>query len=186
MQGQVCLSCASPAKLKCPTCLKLSLPDSFFCSQDCFKQSWPSHKSLHSTGDINPFPQYPYTGTLRPVYPLSPYRPVPKDIARPDYADDPQGYPRSEMAIKGSSKIKVLEPDEIQKMKTVCRIAREVLEEGAKLVRVGVTTDEIDAVIHEACIQRKAYPSPLNYYTFPKSCCTSVNEVICHGNQSSS
>ena len=45
----------------------------------------------------------------------------------------------------------------------------------------GVTTDEIDNAIHEACIDRECYPSPLNYYRFPKSCCTSVNEVICHG-----
>lgn len=46
---------------------------------------------------------------------------------------------------------------------------------------VGVTTDEIDRVVHEACIERECYPSPLNYHNFPKSCCTSVNEVICHG-----
>lgn len=46
---------------------------------------------------------------------------------------------------------------------------------------VGVTTDEIDRVVHEACIERECYPSPLNYHNFPNSCCTSVNEVICHG-----
>lgn len=46
---------------------------------------------------------------------------------------------------------------------------------------VGVTTDEIDRIVHEACIERECYPSPLNYHNFPKSCCTSVNEVICHG-----
>lgn len=43
--------------------------------------------------------------------------------------------------------------------------------------QVGVTTDEIDRVVHEACIERNAYPSPLGYGHFPKSCCTSVNEV---------
>jgi len=48
-------------------------------------------------------------------------------------------------------------------------------------VKPGVTTDEIDRIVHEACIERECYPSPLNYYEFPKSCCTSVNEVICHG-----
>ena len=46
---------------------------------------------------------------------------------------------------------------------------------------VGVTTDEVDRVIHEASIERDCYPSPLNYHGFPKSCCTSINEVICHG-----
>jgi len=45
----------------------------------------------------------------------------------------------------------------------------------------GVTSDEIDRVVHEACIERECYPSPLNYYKYPKSCCTSINEVICHG-----
>jgi len=45
----------------------------------------------------------------------------------------------------------------------------------------GMTTDEIDRIVHEASISRGAYPSPLNYHNFPKSCCTSVNEVICHG-----
>lgn len=44
-----------------------------------------------------------------------------------------------------------------------------------------MTTEEIDRVVHEACIERECYPSPLNYHNFPNSCCTSVNEVICHG-----
>ena len=56
-----------------------------------------------------------------------------------------------------------------------------MLDLGARAVRPGVTTDEIDRVVHEACVERDCYPSPLNYFHFPKSCCTSVNEVICHG-----
>src|SRR6185436_18836076 len=50
-----------------------------------------------------------------------------------------------------------------------------------ELVRPGITTDEIDAAVHQMCIDRGAYPSPLNYNGFRKSVCTSVNEVICHG-----
>lgn len=50
-----------------------------------------------------------------------------------------------------------------------------------KLAAVGVTADEIDCIVHETIIEEDAYPSPLNYYKFPKSVCTSVNEVICHG-----
>ena len=61
------------------------------------------------------------------------------------------------------------------------QLGREILEEAAKAVAVGVTTDEIDRIVHEACVERECYPSPLNYYEFPKSCCTSINEVICHG-----
>lgn len=81
-------------------------------------------------------------------------------------------------------------------MRKVCRLAREVLDIAAKEVKPGVTTDHIDEVVHKACIERnvgshsvrnsqadtgQSYPSPLNYVNFPKSVCTSVNEIICHG-----
>lgn len=46
---------------------------------------------------------------------------------------------------------------------------------------MGVTTEEIDRIVHEFIVANDAYPSPLNYYNFPRSCCTSINEVICHG-----
>lgn len=52
---------------------------------------------------------------------------------------------------------------------------------GANAIAIGTTTDEIDQLVHEASVDRECYPSPLNYFKFPKSCCTSVNEVICHG-----
>ena len=48
-------------------------------------------------------------------------------------------------------------------------------------MKVGTTTEEIDKAVHDYLIENKAYPSPLNYFKFPRSCCTSVNEVICHG-----
>jgi len=63
----------------------------------------------------------------------------------------------------------------------ITQMAREVLNLAAAMVKPGVTGEEIDEVVHNACIERNAYPSPLNYYNFPKSCCVSVNEVICHG-----
>jgi methionyl aminopeptidase len=52
------------------------------------------------------------------------------------------------------------------------KLAREVLDEAAKAVAIGVKTDEIDRIVHEASIERECYPSPLNYYKFPKSVCT--------------
>jgi methionyl aminopeptidase len=61
------------------------------------------------------------------------------------------------------------------------QLGREVLDLAASHVKPGVTTDEIDEIVHKATIERDAYPSPLNYRQFPKSVCTSVNEVICHG-----
>ena len=71
--------------------------------------------------------------------------------------------------------------DDLQKLRTVCRIAREALDAGHAAVAPGVTTEEIDTIVHNYIISQGAYPSPRNYYNFPRSCCTSVNEIICHG-----
>ncbi|XP_077986323.1 methionine aminopeptidase 1-like [Glandiceps talaboti] len=188
--------CDKSARLQCPTCIKLGIEGSFFCSQECFKGSWSEHKKIHKKekekvsnedsvslakkGKYNPWPGYIYTGKLRP-FPKSPKREVPDHIERPDYADHPEGYPASEMTMRGNTQIKQLSKQEIEGMQTVSRLAREVLDIGARALGIGVTADEIDRVVHEACIERNCYPSPLNYYNFPKSCCTSVNEVICHG-----
>lgn len=65
-------------------------------------------------------------------------------------------------------------------MRKVCRLAREVLDIAAAAAVPGVTTDYIDEVVHKACLERDSYPSPLNYCNFPKSVCTSLNEIICH------
>ena len=66
-------------------------------------------------------------------------------------------------------------------MRVTCKIARQALDAGHAAVAVGVTTEEIDRIVHEYIIDAGAYPSPRNYYNFPRSCCTSVNEIICHG-----
>lgn len=175
------------SKLQCPQCVKLGLDQSIFCNQDCFKKNWSKHKKKHdnTNTDINintnPWPNFnnEYTGSLRPYYPLSPMRFVPEHISLPDYART--GIPISERALYGNTSITVLSKTDIEKMKTVCKMAREVLDLAASHLRIGITTDEIDEIVHNAIIERGAYPSPLNYYKFPKSVCTSVNEVICHG-----
>ncbi|KAJ1727475.1 Methionine aminopeptidase 1 [Coemansia sp. BCRC 34490] len=177
--------CDKPAKLQCPTCIKLELgAASFFCSQECFRGSWAQHKAVHQVSNpkatYNPFPSYKFTGPLRPVYPLSPRREVPADIPRPDYATSARGASRMEETY-GNAQIQSMTPSEIETMRRVCRMGREVLDIAARTIRVGVTTDEIDRAVHEATVARKAYPSTLNYYMFPKSLCTSVNEVVCHG-----
>jgi methionyl aminopeptidase len=103
----------------------------------------------------------------------SPQRHVPPEIPRPDYAAT--GRPG-----RGSGRL-VKTPDEIARLRRACRAAAEVLEETGRAVAPGVTTDRLDVVCHEACVRRGGYPSPLNYNGYPKSLCTSVNEVICHG-----
>jgi len=79
------------------------------------------------------------------------------------------------------NKIEILDKQQQAGMRKVCRLAREVLDIAAAAVKPGVTTDYIDEIVHKACLERESYPSPLNYCDFPKSVCTSVNEVICHG-----
>ncbi|KAG8968605.1 Methionine aminopeptidase 1 [Tulasnella sp. 419] len=148
--------------------------------QDPLSTKITNQAELAADGTFNPFPKFKFTGALRPVYPLSPKRLVPAHIARPDYADDPEGYPKSERT-RAAQEPRILNAGEIEKMRTVARFGREILDLAASHVKPGVTTDELDAIVHEATIARNAYPSPLNYRKFPKSHCTSVNEVICHG-----
>ena len=100
-------------------------------------------------------------------------RTVPAGIPRPDYADTGEPVRRPEARVKDA--------EIIERMRRAGRAAAEVLEIGAAMIAPGVTTDEIDAVVHQAYIDRGGYPSTLNYRGYPKSLCTSVNEVICHG-----
>ncbi|KAG0262669.1 Methionine aminopeptidase 1 [Mortierella polycephala] len=148
------------------------------------------HKAIHKlavaangplaeTGGSDPWPGYKYTGSLRPHYPLSPMRKVPDHISMPDYAKT--GIPLSEQMVRSSSTIEILSLEDIDQMRKVCQLAREVIDIGLAAIRVGVTTDEIDRIVHEATIERGCYPSTLNYSWYKKSCCTSVNEVVCHG-----
>jgi len=122
---------------------------------------------------------FDYAGTVKPGK-TSPQKVVLQEqgISIPDYAQD--GMPKNKSMMLPWV-IEVKTPEEIEKMKVSGRIARQVLDIAGQAVRVGMTTDEIDELVHEETLKRGAYPSPLNYHGFPKSCCTSVNEVICHG-----
>ena len=118
-----------------------------------------------------------YSGKLRPGT-QSPTRSVPASIPKPDYASDgrtkhtPRQFPWD---------IEVKTDEEIAGMREACRLARQVLDTAGRQLRAGMTTDEIDQIVHDETIKRGAYPSPLNYSGYPKSVCTSINEVICHG-----
>jgi methionyl aminopeptidase len=104
---------------------------------------------------------------------VSPARTVPEGIGRPDYADSGEPSSWREPLVRP--------PDVIERVRVASRAAAEVLQVVGAAVAPGVTTDQLDALAHEECIRRGGYPSPLNYHGFPKSLCTSVNEVICHG-----
>ncbi|GAA4555409.1 type I methionyl aminopeptidase [Planotetraspora kaengkrachanensis] len=111
------------------------------------------------------------TTLLRPGR-ISPTRKVPAHIKRPEYVG--RAEPR-----KGGSDVQT--PETIEKMRVAGRIAAQALEEVGKHVAPGVTTDELDRIGHEFLCDHDAYPSTLGYRGYPKSLCTSINEVICHG-----
>eukprot|EP01063_Lacrimia_lanifica_P014624 TRINITY_DN21195_c0_g1_i1.p1 TRINITY_DN21195_c0_g1~~TRINITY_DN21195_c0_g1_i1.p1 ORF type:complete len:405 (+),score=146.58 TRINITY_DN21195_c0_g1_i1:70-1284(+) len=173
--------------MQCPKCRELGLTPTFYCEQKCFQADWKTHKKEHkkapeasiSTMSAESLMMFSFTGDLRPGK-ITPMRLVPKDIPRPDYADHPEGHSASEQRDRSNKPVRVKGKD-VDALRTVCRLAREVLDIACEAVKPGVTADEIDRIVHEACVARKSYPSPLNYYGFPKSVCTSVNEVICHG-----
>ena len=106
-------------------------------------------------------------------YPQSPTRPVPAGIVRPPYVGrmEPEDYEGSD--IQGD--------EVVERMRVAGRIAADAILVAAARIAPGVTTDELDAVAHEFMCDHHAWPASLDYRGFPKSICTSVNEVICHG-----
>jgi methionyl aminopeptidase len=103
---------------------------------------------------------------------LSPARPVPANIPRPEYVG-------KKAPTLGEQDVK--DADTIARMRVAGKIAAQALEEVGRNVRPGVTTDYLDQVGHDFLVAHGAYPSTLGYRGYPKSLCTSLNEVICHG-----
>ena len=129
-------------------------------NDDCWCGSGKKYKRCHKM-------QLLHAGVVAPELP------VPPEIERPDYYESYRPVRNREAMVKA--------PDVIERMRKACHIAHDILDEVGAAVAPGVTTDEIDRISHEAHVSRGVYPSPLRYNHFPKSLCTSVNEVICHG-----
>jgi methionyl aminopeptidase len=104
---------------------------------------------------------------------ISPRRPVPAHIPRPEYVDKDAPTPFTGSEVKDA--------ETIERMRVAGRLAAQALQLVGKHVEPGTTTDELDRIGHEFLCDNDAYPSTLGYKRFPKSLCTSVNEVICHG-----
>ena len=111
-------------------------------------------------------------GTLKPGT-LSPKLSVPAHIERPEYMF------HSGPEVVTASDIKT--PETVEKIRRAGRIAAQAMEAAAAAIAPGVTTDALDKIAHEYLCDHGAYPSCLGYMGFPKSICTSINEVICHG-----
>ncbi|MFZ9564932.1 MAG: type I methionyl aminopeptidase [Ilumatobacteraceae bacterium] len=104
---------------------------------------------------------------------ISPMRSVPSHIAKPSYADTGDVVRWNESPVKS--------PEIIERMRHAGQMAADILRLAGEYVKPGMTTDDIDVFVHDLTVERGAYPSPLNYHRYPKSVCTSLNEVICHG-----
>jgi methionyl aminopeptidase len=116
------------------------------------------------------------TATQQPVRPgkVSPNRGVPSSIRRPPYIAN-GGQP------SGRSLAPLTEAGAIARLRASCAAARRVLDAVGTAVAAGVTTDELDVIAHDLYVAEGGYPSPLGYRGFPKSICTSVNEIVAHG-----
>jgi methionyl aminopeptidase len=128
----------------------------------CWCGSGRKYKRCHKTTE----------GRVRPGR-VSPMLEVPEGITPTDYYRTGRPVRRDEPLVKA--------PEVIERMRVAGRVAAEVLAVAGAAVAPGVTTDELDRIAHRAYLDRGAFPSTLNYHGFPKSICTSVNEVICHG-----
>ncbi|MGX1575148.1 type I methionyl aminopeptidase [Cellulosimicrobium funkei] len=117
-------------------------------------------------------PRPGHRGPLTPGV-VGPQRQVPTTIERPEYVGRPGPRP-----FEGSE---VNDPATVERIRTASRVAAQALVEVGRHVAPGVTTDELDRVGHEFLLDHGAYPSTLGYRGFPKSLCTSLNEVVCHG-----
>jgi len=104
---------------------------------------------------------------------VSPSRAVPRAIPRPEYVGKPE--PRR---YTGTN---IYTPAEVERIRASGRIAARAIDAVAASIRPGVTTEQLDVVAFDFLVEQGAYPSTLGYRGFPKSVCTSVNEVICHG-----
>ena len=140
----------------------------------CWCGSGQKYKKCHLESDDRGASQ-PARRRARPALRpgrVSPQRPVPPAIVRPEYATG--GKPRA-----GGKDVKA--PEELERLRRACHAAARVLRIGGEAVRAGITTDALDELCHEETLRLGGYPSPLRYRGFPKSICTSPNEVICHG-----
>ncbi|WP_370106279.1 type I methionyl aminopeptidase [Streptacidiphilus sp. BW17] len=104
---------------------------------------------------------------------LSPTRTVPAHIPRPEYVGKKAPTPYTGPEVQTA--------ETVEKMRIASRIAARAMDAAAAVIAPGVTTDELDRIAHAYMCDHGAYPSDLGYRGFPKSICTSVNEVICHG-----
>jgi methionyl aminopeptidase len=98
---------------------------------------------------------------------------VPKNITRPEYVGKKAPAEWTGGHVKN--------PEQVEKIRAAGKLAAQAIALAGNSITVGMRTNELDVIVHDFLISNGAYPSTLGYRGFPKSCCTSVNEIICHG-----
>ncbi|MBI5496867.1 MAG: type I methionyl aminopeptidase [Deltaproteobacteria bacterium] len=143
-------------------------------NEPCWCGSGHKYKRCHREADQGAAAPVVRQRFVRPGR-VSPPRAVPPGIRLPEWART------GDVSDADPDESVVQPPHVVQRMRAAGRAAAEVLRTLERAVRPGVTTDALDGLAHDEIVRRRAYPSPLNYRGYPKSLCTSVNEVICHG-----
>lgn len=141
-------------------------------SSNCRAFSKFSQQSLERVQKVEEY-ERPYQ-IVRPGC-ISPPMDVPEHISRPDYSK------ATLLQVRRNKDIVIKSEELIRSMRETCAIARLVLQKAASILEPGITTNDIDVLVHKEIIGYGGYPSTLHYNGFPKSCCTSVNNVVCHG-----
>ncbi|XP_050532572.1 methionine aminopeptidase 1D, mitochondrial [Daktulosphaira vitifoliae] len=137
----------------------------YFYNNLCTRLFWWRTKQSHGVYDIVSLGN------------ISPPRIVPQYVTLPSYAETGEVFDEPDY----NSPPEIKSGGQILMMRQSCKLAKFVLDSTRSLMKVGITTDEIDQFAHNLIIDNNAYPSPLNYKGFLKSICTSINNVVCHG-----
>ncbi|XP_071100665.1 methionine aminopeptidase 1D, mitochondrial-like [Haliotis cracherodii] len=146
----------------------------------CQRRHFSLQRSHNPSNIIKTGPPLLHRNCVRTLYSLvqpqkvSSVSHVPEHIKRPMYV-------QTGSVPAASKPIPLKTQAQVEGMKAACSLASSILAKAGEAIRVGVTTDEIDQLVHRLAIENSAYPSPLLYKGFPKSVCTSVNNVACHG-----
>jgi len=117
-------------------------------------------------------PRNNLTGSLTPGVVSKPLA-VPAAIVRPEYVGNKAPAEWTGGHVKN--------PEQVEKIRAAGRLAAQAIELAGSQITPGISTNDLDVIVHEFLVSKGAYPSTLGYRGFPKSCCTSVNEIICHG-----
>ena len=145
-------------------------------SRNLFSVSSSHIRSLFRKARLSPAKKLSYDVITGSAYPpgINLPRIVPKEIPRPNNVYN---------LVRGPFEPSILIKNQwqLEGIRAACRRARTIIDTVAETIRPGVTTDELDQLVHQLCISLGCYPAPLHYENFPRSCCTSVNNIALHG-----